>query len=239
MTQNDPAVVRREYATETGLEGRRAAYRYADGPDAPEMAFDAVREVSPARVLEVGCGPGELAQRIGAELGADVVAVDISSRMVELARSRGVEAIVGDVQDLPFENASFDCAVAAWMLYHVPDLDRGLAELARVLRPGGRLVAVTNRLDHLKELRELIGKPRTSIDDGPFHGGNGQELLARHFARVEERDAGGTIRFPDREAVQAYVEASITLMGESAGVPPLEGPFVVRRSPVVFVAEKA
>ena len=64
--------------------------------------------------------------------------------MVELTCSRGVEALVGDVQALPFDDGSFDAAVAAWMLYHVPDVDRPIAELAPVSRPGGRLVAVTN-----------------------------------------------------------------------------------------------
>src|SRR5439155_23857328 len=71
--------------------------------------------------------------------------------------ARGVEALVGDVQDLPFADGSFDCALAAWMLYHVPELDRGLAELARVLRRGGRLVAVTNSEWSLRELWELVG----------------------------------------------------------------------------------
>jgi len=63
------------------------------------------------------------------------------------------------VQSLPFADESFDTAVAAWMLYHVPDIDRGIAELARVLAPGGRLVAVTNSELHLHELRELIAYP--------------------------------------------------------------------------------
>ena len=67
-----------------------------------------------------------------------VTFVDLSQRMVELARARGIaDAHVGDVQELPFADASFDTVVAAWMLYHVPDLDRGLAEIARVLEPGG------------------------------------------------------------------------------------------------------
>jgi SAM-dependent methyltransferase len=235
---DDPRVVQEEYATEQGLEGRRAAYRFSRGPDARQMAFDAVAEVGPRRVLEVGCGPGELSARIMDELGAEVVAVDISPRMVELARERGVDARVGDAVDLPFEAGEFDCAVAAWMLYHVSDVDRALGELARVLPPGGRLVAVTNAPDHLRELRELLGLPAGRAVY-PFSGANGEELLLRHFADVEARDGAGTIRFPSRREVVDYVEASRTLFGAPSAVPPFEGELVVTRHPVVFVAGKA
>ena len=105
--------------------------------------------------------------------------LDISPRMVELAAGRGVDAGVGDVQHLPFEDATFDCAVAAWMLFHVPDIDRGLGELARVLRPGGPLVAVTNARDAHAELRALAGRPswlaRSTRE-------NGAEILGGTFA---------------------------------------------------------
>ncbi len=237
MTLNDPELVRREYASERGLEGRRAAYRFADGPDPREIVLDALREVAPRRVLEVGCGPGELAARIGQELGAEVRAVDISPRMVELACGRGVDAQVGDVQRLPFADGEFDAAVAAWMLYHVPDVERALAELARVLRPGGRLVAVTNHLDHMYELRELVGLGRRG--ETAFSGANGGDLLARHFIAVVRRDAVGVVRFPDRDAVMSYIEASGTLAARAPEVPEFDGPFVVRTRPTVFVADKA
>ena len=238
MTLNDPRVVATEYASERGLEGRRAAYRFSTGPDAPQMAFDAVAEVAPGRVLEVGCGPGELAARIRDELGADVVAVDVSPRMVELARRRDLDARVGDVQELPFAAGTFDCAVAAWMLYHVPDPERALGELARVLGPGGRLVAVTNAPDHLRELRALLGLP-TDRAAHPFSAANGEQLLRRHFSSVELRDAAGTVRFPSRDDVVAYVEASRTLFATGAEIPQLEGEFVVTIHPVVFVAHTA
>ena len=238
MTLNDPRVVAAEYASERGLEGRRAAYRFSTGPDAPQMAFDAVAEVAPGRALEVGCGPGELAARIRDELGADVVAVDISPRMVELARRRDLDARVGDVQELPFAAGTFDCAVAAWMLYHVPDPDRALGELARVLGPGGRLVAVTNAPDHLRELRTLLGLP-TDRAAHPFSAANGERLLRRHLSSVELRDAAGTVRFPSRDDVVAYVEASRMLFATTAEIPRLEGEFVVTIHPVVFVAHTA
>ncbi|MBA3365177.1 MAG: class I SAM-dependent methyltransferase [Actinobacteria bacterium] len=233
----DPKVVRPDYSSETGLQARRNAYRHAEGPNAPEMVFEAVAEVQPSRFLEVGCGPGELAARVQDDLGAQVVAVDSSERMVELARGRGVDARLGDVQELPFADGEFDCVVAAWMLYHVPDVARALGELARVLLPGGRLIAVTNGIDHLRELREFLGLPGERLTT--FNSENGEELLRAHFEGVESRDAGGTVTFPDRDAVLAYVVPSAPLFEAVGEVPELEGSLVVRRRPMIFVAEKA
>lgn len=233
---DDAGFVREQYSTECGLEGRRAAYRHAQGPDPREIAFQAVVETRPRRVLEVGCGPGELAARLQAELAAEVVAIDVSPRMVELARGRGVDARVADVQELPFGDAEFDCALAAWMLYHVPDLERGLSELQRVLRPGGRLIAVTNGLAHMAELADLLGVDPI-MRSASFRCDNGAELLGEHFARVTRRDIGGWVDFPGRAEAQAYVDSSVVLRGPGRQLPSLQGPIRVRRSSCVLVAE--
>jgi SAM-dependent methyltransferase len=185
----------------------------------------------------VGSGRGELAERILRETGAEVVAVDQSERMVELALARGVDARVGDVQSLPFADGSFDCAVAAWMLYHVPDLDRGLAELARVLRPGGRLVAVTNSENSLRELWAQFGERSRRVQ--PFSAENGEPRLRRHFAHVERRDCVGTVTFPDWNAAHCYVASSVTRAELADDLPRFEGPLVASRRSVVFVAETA
>jgi SAM-dependent methyltransferase len=232
---DDPAYVRRQYEDESGLRARKSVYGDVDGPDARDVAFDAVSEVHPVRVLEVGCGEGEFAERLIRELGVEVLALDQSARMVELARERGVDARVGDVQELPFEDGSFDAAVAAWMLYHVPQLDRALSELARVLRPGGRLVAVTNRASHLEEMFRLVGVDRWDL---PFGAENGIELLARHFPRVELLDATGTVTFAGAESIRSYLRSSERLSVYVARVPELDEPLVAHRRPVVFVADK-
>ena len=233
MRIDDPAHDARQYATEQNLEARRSLYANAEGPDPREIAFEAVAEVGPKRVIEVGGGPGELAARIGGELGCEVVMLDISPRMVELARKRGVDARVGDVQSLPFSEGTFDCAVAAWMLFHVPDVDAGLRELARVLQHGGRLVATTNSIDHLTELREIAGTARWKR---VFTRENGAEIIGRHFDRVDRRDADGWVTIDDDKVVRGFV-ASLDTETPSV-LPPYELPIRSRRASSVFVATK-
>ena len=236
MRLDDPEVVRAEYSTEVGLEARRAAFATATGPSALDVLFAAVAEAQPRSCLEVGCGPGQMAARIAEELRVELVAIDISPRMVELARGRGVDARLGDVQELPFADGSFDCAVAAWMLYHVPDLDRGLGELARVLRPGGRLVASTNSIDNMSELWNLAGRTRRS-EVTVFLAENAEEPLQRHFGSVERRDVTGEMTFT-RASARDYVANSIAHGHLADRLPEFDEPLVVTRRMAIFVATR-
>jgi demethylmenaquinone methyltransferase/2-methoxy-6-polyprenyl-1,4-benzoquinol methylase len=95
------------------------------------------------RVLDAACGTGDLA--IAArEAGGDVTGLDFSERMLERARrkSDAVEWVLGDVLALPFDDAAFDAATIGFGIRNVEDLDAGLRELARVVRPGGRLAVL-------------------------------------------------------------------------------------------------
>lgn len=239
MSSNDPRLVAEQYATEAGLAARASLYLHtAGGVDARDVVIEALRGRAPKRVLEVGCGWGELAKRIELEASCEVVALDLSARMVELARERDVDARVADVQALPFEEDSFDAVVAAWMLYHVPDLDLGLAEIARVLRPGGVLVAVTNGARDFQELWDLVGRDM-SARQFTFRAENGEEHLHRHFATVERRDLVTPVAFPDSEAMRRYVGSSAWGQKHLDRVPELDEPFVSTKVIAVFAAEKA
>jgi demethylmenaquinone methyltransferase / 2-methoxy-6-polyprenyl-1,4-benzoquinol methylase len=92
------------------------------------------------RVLDACCGTGDLALA-GVAAGGEVVGLDFSERMLERARrkSSAIEWVRGDLLALPFPDGSFDAATVGFGIRNVPELEAGLGELARVLRPGGRL----------------------------------------------------------------------------------------------------
>lgn len=232
MACDDPAMVERQYACEDNLRARQSLYAEVTGPRPPLLLWQTIVEWQPRHVLEVGGGPGELAERMQRELDAMVSFLDRSPRMVELARARGVDAQVGDVQELPFPDGSFDTVVAAWMLYHVPDIDRGLAEIARVLLPGGALIAVTNAVAHLEELRELIALPAEFVET--FNRENADAILNRHFADVERLDLDSVVTVRERETLVAYRDS---LGVETRPVPEdVELPFIVHARTSILVA---
>jgi demethylmenaquinone methyltransferase/2-methoxy-6-polyprenyl-1,4-benzoquinol methylase len=94
-------------------------------------------------VLDSCCGTGDLAIE-DARLGARVTGLDFSERMLERARRKApeIEWVRGDALALPFADASFDAATVGFGVRNVADLEAGLRELARVLRPGGRLAVL-------------------------------------------------------------------------------------------------
>jgi demethylmenaquinone methyltransferase / 2-methoxy-6-polyprenyl-1,4-benzoquinol methylase len=99
-------------------------------------------------VLDLACGTGDLAAAAAAR-GARVIGLDLVPRMIELARSRETKSaaagnawLVGDMTSLPLASASIDVITTGYGLRNVPRLARAIEEAARVLRPGGRFVAL-------------------------------------------------------------------------------------------------
>ena len=195
------------------------------------------------RIIDTGCGDGFFTGLLAERLATgEVLGVDTSPAYLAAAGKRLQHAIgeqrcrllEADVNRLPLEDASLDAVWSAHSMQSYDAIPHVLGEFRRVLRPGGRLVAVTNGIDHLRELRALLGgdfPTRTFSDE------TAPELLGRHFVRVEERDAGGWINFPDRAAVQSYVDATRTLW-ERELPSGFDGPLRVRRAPVIYIATR-
>lgn len=109
------------------------------------------------------------------------------------------------------------------MLYHVPDLPAGIAELARVVRARGHLVATTVGREHLGEVWRLIGAPLPAPQ-------------FRRFERVTVRTGRAVVTFPNADEVRTYVRSSLTRASYASAVPSFDGPFVAHSAFAVFVA---
>jgi SAM-dependent methyltransferase len=98
-------------------------------------------EAKPAEsILDLGCGDGQLTERLAAS-GAQLTGVDLSPQMIAAARARGVDAREGSAESLPFADRSFDAVFSNAALHWVRNQDAMMAEVRRVLKPGGRFVA--------------------------------------------------------------------------------------------------
>ncbi len=236
---DDDGYVAREYASLDRLQLRRldrtGRLRF-DDLDEEQTLLAALAEVAPRRVLDVGCGDGRIPRQY---TSPEVVCVDRSEAAVAAARERGLDARLADVRELPFADGSFDAVTCNHTLYHVDDRDRAVAELARVLRPGGRFAGIYNAPDHLRELWRAVAPGWLRESRGTrdlFDAESGLPVLARHFARVDRRYRDGSVLWVARGDLQRYLDAYVEMLG------PLEAPdgpypFVATRAKCVFVAD--
>lgn len=134
-----PALARIEGLVVWGLDSRRMYAQMAKVSKAPTAGA----------VLDVPCGGGVAFRHVRPSFGGRYVAVDIAPGMLERARReadrRGVavELVQADMQELPFEDSSFDVCASFSGLHHLPEPERAIGELVRCLKPGGRLVGCT------------------------------------------------------------------------------------------------
>lgn len=133
--------VRAQYAREAGRYDRRWS-RYVEGTIG--SALQALDPPPTGRVLDVGCGTGVLLERIReAHPGVRACGADPSPEMIAEAGRRlgdGVHLVIADVHRLPFAGGAFDVVVSTSAMHHWTRPEAALGEIARILRPGGRLV---------------------------------------------------------------------------------------------------
>jgi len=157
------------------------------------------------RILELGCGNGILwrtnAQSINENW--DITLSDFSEGMLESAKQNNhsdkfkYELI--DVQDIPNADETFDVIIARHMLYHVPDIDKAICEVRRILKPDRKFYVSTNGIEHMQELETLVTSYDANIDINlkkfavRFGLENGGDILKKYFGNVSMEEFNGIL----------------------------------------------
>ena len=135
-------------------ERHRGYHRMID-----ELELDLVRRYGAGKdVFEAGCGTG-LLLREAAGVARSAVGLDLSRGMLAPARARGLRVVQGSLTDVPLPSESFDLVYSMKVLAHIPPIERAVAELARLVRPGGHLLLEFYNPRSLRYLAKLVGGP--------------------------------------------------------------------------------
>jgi SAM-dependent methyltransferase len=205
-----------QYRTGEKLDARAHLHRtYSTSPvtfarfEAALLDWTGVRDV-----LECGCGTGRFWEGHVGPTSLHLMLTDLSPGMVaeatERATASGFSRVRGeacDVQALPFENGSFDVVVANHMMYHVPDPDLGVAEIARVLRPDGVALVATNGYGHMREINDAIAEVFGSHEERlyeVFGIDTGEARLREQFGSITWHAFDNDIVVDRPEAAVAY-----------------------------------
>lgn len=215
-----------------------------------------------ASILDLGCGPANYWQwgldndRVASSWSMTLT--DLSQGMIDDAR-KNVAARpdkfafeIADVCDLQFADETFEVVTANYMLYHASDLDQAISEIARVLKPGGRLYAKTNSENHIVEFLDLQDKlivdeserKNLGLAHAAFTLENGGAVIEKHFSGVEVQHDKSICKATDPEIAIDYA------MSMDANLDPQRlrttveaeirtaGYFKVTRSSGMFIAQK-
>ncbi|WP_226682921.1 class I SAM-dependent methyltransferase [Sutcliffiella horikoshii] len=172
-----------------------------------------------SRILEVGCGDGTFWYKNKDRIPAnwDITLSDLSLGMMEAAKNRleGIPNIMFrplNIEEILYEDNSFDVIIANHMLYHVPDRERAISEVRRVLKPRGVFYCSTIGKNHMREFGELVEAFDSDIQYASannladaFGIENGEAQLATHFNTTTYHDFPGNLIITDINAIVDYL----------------------------------
>lgn len=231
-TVNNSEEVKKQYADSGKLNTRISIHdKYSVNKQGfGNWIFSNYRIEPGMKVLELGCGTGDMWKGHGdvAERCAELVLSDFSEGMIETTKRNlgalpNTEYRVIDIQDIPYAEGEFDAVIANMMLYHVPDLNRGLSEVRRVLKKDGTFYCATYGEHGIVEyLASLLG--RYGVEDKinkVFTLQNGTEILGRFFGNIEKCDYIDSLAVTDPDDMVEYIY-SLTGMSTLSEVPKAE-----------------
>lgn len=211
----------RQYAEESDLRTRIELHQHCSQNKQGwfKWLFNQYELLEGCTILEIGCGNGELwLQNIekAQEKKYNITLTDISAGMLADARANledtlDAEFRIADLSDLPFDNDSVDIVIANHVLFYAGNLEKGLSEIVRVLKKGGKLYCSTYGSRHMKRIEELVKKYDSRIYLSNinlyeiFGLDNAESILKRFFCSVQKRVYADRLVVQDVSLLYDYI----------------------------------
>lgn len=167
------------------------------------------------RLLELGCGNGKLWQENRIDLrNREIFLSDISEGMVEEVRNKlgsDFNCIVADAEKIPFKDKYFDTIIANHVLFYLNDLNLGLKEISRVLRPNGILYCSTYGKNHMIEITEIVQSfdSRINLSNYSLYDifglENGESILSKYFSNIQRMDYRDSLEITESKPLIDYI----------------------------------
>lgn len=167
------------------------------------------------RLLELGCGNGKLWQEDKIDLrNREIFLSDISEGMVEEVRNKlgsDFNCIMADAEKIPFKDAYFDSVIANHVLFYLNDLNQGLKEISRVLKPNGVLYCSTYGSRHMKEITDIVQNfdSRINLSNHSLYDvfglENGVSILKQYFTIVQRMDYQDSLEITESKPLIDYI----------------------------------
>ena len=222
---NNIEYVKKQYETDKNLSVRgqlHAKYRTNKNQNLIEWLFERYKFADNYRVLELGCGNGYQWENRIEQLpnGCELILSDLSDGMVNIvqekySRHKNMSVQKIDIQDIPFSDGYFDAVIANYMLYHVPDLQKGFSEVKRVLKTGGKFYSATNGTGgmnkYIRNAFKQINPQSTAYPDIlTFNLQNGKDILSKYFENVQRFDYEDSLAVTNTQDLMDWIKSSIT-----------------------------
>lgn len=226
---NDTSIVKQQYSTANNLNTRISIHeKYSTN----KMGFgnwiiSNYKIDNGMKLLELGCGTGDMWMNKDSLINScsKIVISDFSEGMLSTAKSNignynNIEYKVIDIQEIPFENDEFDIVIANMMLYHVPNIEKGLSEVRRVLKNNGIFYCATygehGIIEYLSQILSSYGV-ENNINKN-FTLQNGKEILSKEFSNIQKLEYIDSLAVTNIDDMIEYIY-SLSSMTSLTNVP--------------------
>jgi len=210
-----------QYKAPHNLTSRMNLWSYGLNPESfQKWIFSKLQLQDDEQILELGCGTGQLWLENSKDIPSksSIILSDFSKEMVIKAKENlqplnlPLKFEIIDAETIPYPNQVFDVVIGCHMLYHIPDIEKALRSINRVLKPGGRFISTTISQRHIQELKDFLSEFGLYSEErmelfNEFRNETGRAVLEPFFSDIKFYEYVNPVIIYSADPLMRYIES--------------------------------